>query len=136
MTLRTKARASIFGKARCGGCDLAKHRLRDRRREPRIHPPGHHSEKVQPILISGESPHDCAEAKSLPSPDRHGDGKQAFATLSKLRNIDSKRLVKKIVHLGAYPNRQKETGQPHLQLAATSGRLPRNASAQLNVLPR
>jgi len=29
------------------------------------------------------------------------DGKQAFATLSQLRNIDSKRLVKKIVHLGA-----------------------------------
>jgi mRNA interferase MazF len=27
------------------------------------------------------------------------DGKQAFATLSQLRNIDSKRLVKKIVHL-------------------------------------
>jgi len=27
------------------------------------------------------------------------DGRQAFATLSQLRNIDSKRLVKKIVHL-------------------------------------
>jgi len=29
------------------------------------------------------------------------DGKHAFATLSQLRNIDSKRLVKKIVHLDA-----------------------------------
>jgi hypothetical protein len=29
------------------------------------------------------------------------DGKQAFATLSQLRNIDSKRLVKKIVHFNA-----------------------------------
>src|ERR1700682_4224571 len=29
------------------------------------------------------------------------EGKQAFATLSQLRNIDSKRLVKKIVHLDA-----------------------------------
>jgi mRNA-degrading endonuclease toxin of MazEF toxin-antitoxin module len=29
------------------------------------------------------------------------DGKQAFATLSQLRNIDSKRLVKKIAHLDA-----------------------------------
>ena len=29
------------------------------------------------------------------------DGKQAFATLSQLCNIDSKRLVKKIVHLDA-----------------------------------
>jgi mRNA-degrading endonuclease toxin of MazEF toxin-antitoxin module len=29
------------------------------------------------------------------------DGKQASATLSQLRNIDSKRLVKKIVHLDA-----------------------------------
>jgi mRNA-degrading endonuclease toxin of MazEF toxin-antitoxin module len=29
------------------------------------------------------------------------DGKQAFATLSQVRNIDSKRLVKKIVHLDA-----------------------------------
>jgi hypothetical protein len=29
------------------------------------------------------------------------DGRQAFATLSQLRNIDSKRLVKKIVHLDA-----------------------------------
>jgi mRNA interferase MazF len=29
------------------------------------------------------------------------DGKLAFATLSQLRNIDSKRLVKKIVHLDA-----------------------------------
>jgi hypothetical protein len=28
-------------------------------------------------------------------------GKQAFATLSQLRNIDSKRLVKKIAHLHA-----------------------------------
>jgi hypothetical protein len=27
------------------------------------------------------------------------DGKRAFATLSHLRNIDSKRLVKKMVHL-------------------------------------
>jgi mRNA interferase MazF len=27
------------------------------------------------------------------------DGKQSFATLSQLRNIDSKRLVKKIIHL-------------------------------------
>ncbi len=27
------------------------------------------------------------------------DGKRAFATLSQLRNIDSKRLVKKIVHI-------------------------------------
>ena len=27
------------------------------------------------------------------------DGKRAFATLSQLRNIDSKRLVKKIVYL-------------------------------------
>ena len=27
------------------------------------------------------------------------DGKQAFATLSQLRNIDSKRLVKKITHV-------------------------------------
>src|ERR1700683_2503874 len=29
------------------------------------------------------------------------DGRQAFATLSQLRNIDSKRLVKKIAHLDA-----------------------------------
>jgi mRNA-degrading endonuclease toxin of MazEF toxin-antitoxin module len=29
------------------------------------------------------------------------DGKKAFATLSQLRNIDSKRLVKKIMHLNA-----------------------------------
>jgi mRNA interferase MazF len=29
------------------------------------------------------------------------DGKRAFATLSQLRNIDSKRLVKKIMHLDA-----------------------------------
>lgn len=29
------------------------------------------------------------------------DSKQAFATLSQLRNIDSKRLVKKISHLDA-----------------------------------
>jgi|SRR5712671_4644957 len=29
------------------------------------------------------------------------DGRKAFATLSQLRNIDSKRLVKKIVHLDA-----------------------------------
>jgi mRNA interferase MazF len=29
------------------------------------------------------------------------DGRQAFATLSQLRNIDSKRLVKKIMHLDA-----------------------------------
>src|SRR6202171_3884600 len=29
------------------------------------------------------------------------EGKQAFATLSQLRNIDSKRLVKKIIHLDA-----------------------------------
>jgi mRNA interferase MazF len=29
------------------------------------------------------------------------DGREAFATLSQLRNIDSKRLVKKIVHLEA-----------------------------------
>jgi hypothetical protein len=29
------------------------------------------------------------------------DGRQAFATLSQLRNIDSKRLVKKVVHIDA-----------------------------------
>jgi hypothetical protein len=29
------------------------------------------------------------------------DGRQAFATLSQLRNIDSKRLVKKLMHLDA-----------------------------------
>ena len=29
------------------------------------------------------------------------DGRQAFATLSQLRNIDSKRLVKKIIRLDA-----------------------------------
>jgi hypothetical protein len=30
------------------------------------------------------------------------DGTQAFATFSQLRNIDSKRLVKKILHLDAH----------------------------------
>jgi mRNA interferase MazF len=44
---------------------------------------------------------------TVPKPNRHRlpigvvDGSQASATLSQLRNIDSKRLVKKIVHLDA-----------------------------------
>jgi hypothetical protein len=46
------------------------------------------------------SPHDRAENPYC-LPIGLVDGKQAFATLSQLRNIDSKRLVKKVVHVDA-----------------------------------
>ncbi len=49
------------------------------------------------------------------------DGRQAFATLSQLRNIDSKRLVKKIIHLDAdILAAIKKEGQPReLRLASS-----------------
>ena|ERR1700730_8652715 len=94
--------AALFSRRRdLVGATWEKHRLRDRRQEPRIHPSRHHSQKVQPILIP------CASLTTAPKPNSYRlpigivDGEQAFATLSQLRNIDSKRLVKKIVHLDA-----------------------------------
>jgi mRNA-degrading endonuclease toxin of MazEF toxin-antitoxin module len=66
---------------------------------------GKSREFTRPVIVLKKSlrcPSRPRHSPTLPSPDRHGrDGKQAFATLSQLRNIDSKRLVKKIFHLDA-----------------------------------
>jgi hypothetical protein len=106
------------------GPSREKHRLRDRRQEPRIHSAGHHSQKVQPVLIPCVAPSRprqsptptvsrsawlTASKHSFESYERGPSARRCTIrircampmTISPTRNIDSKRLVKKIVHLDA-----------------------------------
>ncbi len=97
-----KPHASTFGKVRFGGSGSA--RTSDMRLTARAaNSPGPSSFSKSTIKYSFRA----LPLTTAPKPNPYRlpigtvDGRQAFATLSQLRNIDSKRLVKKIAHLDA-----------------------------------
>ena len=71
-------------------------RLRDRRQKSRVHEAGRGSEEIQPVLIPRDPAHYRAAASPYRLPIGVIEGKQSSVILSQLRNIDSKRLVRKI----------------------------------------
>ena len=100
-TLRTKQRGSIFAKEKFGGSGWA---------NIGYETDGKSREFTRPVIVVKKYNQYSFLALPLttatkPNPYRLPigvvDGRQAFATLSQLRNIDSKRLVKKIAHLDA-----------------------------------